>query len=250
MDEIEQQELVNTLPDRKGINYAPIPDGVHVCGLQVIKNIKQKKFQSEELVDGFRFVFRCRDIPSGFVNLSTSAAMGERSKLRKVLAALTGKTMPPFLGKDEAFSMMVALQGKWFNGLVKSTPWKKDPSVKFANAVIEGWFPHPDSDKMGNCRDYFKEQDEKAGIKVEKSEPSLFTGFEQYPNHEALAAEYPFFYDLTTVAPEKLKAAQNLCRLSLGKSMNASDTLWRTKNEVSPLAKYKKTTIEDDDVPF
>lgn len=263
--EIDKLEFVFK-EEKREFQRVPIPDGMHTFGLIRVQNAYKKKFESEEMEPAFKFVFQTKDIDGGFITIMTSQKTSSKSTLYKLLMSMTGNKIETrqfaskkygamkSMSQEAAMAAMQSLIGKWFYIQVINEPGKLDPSTTWASAANKLAMPHPDSDKMGDCREWFKANPGKFAKKGEDeiSPPSL-TGFENYPDAkeiDAVAKEFPYYYDITGVAVDKRENAVKLITLAISKQMDASRLKWRTCNKVDQLSKYLKQTVHDDVIPF
>lgn len=263
--ELDKLEFVFKEQLRGEFKRVPIPDGMHTFGLIRVQNAQKKKFESEEMEPAFKFVFQAKDVDGGFITIMTSQKTSSKSTLYKLLMSMTNNKLQTrqfetkkygamkSISQDEAMVAMQALMGKWFLIQVINEPSKSDPSVMWANAANKLAMPHPDSEKMGDCREWFKAHPGKFDKKDDDINPPSLTGFENYPDAKeigAVAKEYPFYYDITGVAEDKRANACKLIVLHNAKQLDDSRLKWRTQNAVPQLSKYLKETVHDDVVPF
>jgi hypothetical protein len=241
-------ELKNTIKISKGfesVEYDLVPAGMGTFGLTMIKNIERKAFQSDEMVDAFRLIFRHKELTAGYVFLTVNTSFHERSNLYKTLKCMAGNSFDPELDAGGLFDLMKSQVGKWFDIMVEHN--KGNNGQTYANIVKGAIMPH--AGKLGSCIDYFNGKNTAV---IEKKE--VKTGFEEYPDADKAKQtqldDLSHCYDLSGVDKNKLPAAWKLLEAAGGVHTDPDRLMWRTKQEVNKLIKYKHTPIEDDDTPF
>jgi hypothetical protein len=149
----EPTPLRNTFKEAPPMEYEALKPGMHICGLIEIKNCQRRAFQSEEMIDAFRFVFRSFDNEKAFVNHTVTATSGERSNCYKTLKKMTGGSLDPKSSSAELFDVMQNRIGHWFTLMVEQKPYKDGVWVNVVDNTI---LPDTATDKkLGDCREYF-----------------------------------------------------------------------------------------------
>lgn len=157
--------------------YVNCPEGQQVLGLVRIKNcIIDQGYGPKE---GFRFVFRAKDMPEAFVCIETSDAVGKNSHLYKLINGMSGGNCPQpgSDGVDSAtyFNFMQRLVDGWYLGAVEHQKWNPPnggAEITFVRVANRYLMPHPDRQQLGKASEYFKAYDESKKVKKALSENS------------------------------------------------------------------------------
>jgi hypothetical protein len=152
-------------------SYINLPDGRHQMGLTIIEMGLKKKFQSEEMEDCYKLVFRSRKTPDGFITHKITPSWGPKSNLYKLLVNMTDGLVKEDWDADEVFAVLKEQLGRWFEVHVQSKPFKDSVWVSMRDNLA---LPIAGSSKWPNAVDYFADLD---GKEKEK-ESSGTTGFE------------------------------------------------------------------------
>lgn len=157
--------------------YIECPEGQQTLGLVRIKNcIIDQGYGPKE---GFRFVFRAKDMPEAFVCIETSDAVGRNSHLYKLLNGMSGgkAPQPGAEGVDAAtyFNFMQRLVDGWFIGNIEHQKWTPPDGsreVTFVRVANRYLMPHPARAEWKKASDYFKDYDESKKVKKALAENS------------------------------------------------------------------------------
>lgn len=112
------EEVRNVIPESSG-NYELTPEGIRVMCLVLIKNKQLKKFQSEELVDGYQLTFRDSQNPNCFINVRFKASANEKGNMFKALRKMSGNKLRKGVGATELFNTMMSCLGHWYQVAVE-----------------------------------------------------------------------------------------------------------------------------------
>ncbi len=244
-----EEQLKNTIRIPKGelVEYDLVPAGLHTFGLVLIKNTQKKAFKSDEMIDAYRFVFRHRNLTAGYVFSTCTSSFHERSNLYKTLKAMAGPELKAEMGEAELFGLMKSLIGRWFDIMVEHN--RAENGKIYANIVKGAIIPNQKI--QGSCLDYFNGKNIQAIKATTKpEEPNEFDAYQDGALAEKKADELPFCYQLDTCPKDKLSSAWKLLEAANGVKMDPDGLLWRTKEEVKKLIKFKHVSIEDDNTPF
>lgn len=162
MESTEKLPLENTLKSNaKDMEYENLEPGMHIVGLVEIKNCQKRKFQSDETVDAYRFVFRSLENDKAFVNHTVTASLDEKANLYKLLKFMSGGKLPANPEAEPTFHFMENCVGKWFNCMVEHKPWKDSVWVNIVGNMVTPLSPGDLAARnLPNAVNYFNAKNE------------------------------------------------------------------------------------------
>lgn len=188
-----QETLRNlvVISNNDDIEYFTLPNGKHLMGLVEIKIAQQKIWQSDEMEDVYKLVFRSKKDTNGYVNIRLTPRWSPRSNLYKALSNMTDGAMVLEQTSEQVYTALLGMLGKWFQVSTIQKPWvNKQGESKIWVSIRDNLIQPIDAEtakKAPNAVSYFQKLD---GIDPAK-ESSNKTGFESMPDALPLAGKVP-----------------------------------------------------------
>lgn len=134
--QVETTEIPNVFAEKKQKNYdyKQLPKGQRLMGIVGIKAFD--KMWEGKTVPSYRIIFRDKEIPDAFGNVSFGAATKAGSKLRTFVEECTGKAFAEkYVDGKVMHKTLTSLLGKWFEVTVKHKPNPKDEAKPYVNLI-------------------------------------------------------------------------------------------------------------------